>query len=175
MTVFLGIILAALIGVVLGILDKDKRRYYYFSAICICLGLLLVVWGVSIRIESTDNLTTTSIVPTRFEFNSTDRILLLDSVEGSFKMYDVNLPLTPSSTFDSSKGVEALLWKHPRNDGEIIGLRANQLEVSPEIWIRSNNGTAKQAIVGGLIFCFLGILIGAINYSQRRSGTDGPY
>jgi hypothetical protein len=69
-------------------------------------------------------------------------------------MYDVDLNLLSSSTFQSDQGVEALAWKHPRNDREIVGLRANQLDIPPEIWIRSNKGTVKQAVVGGMFFVF---------------------
>jgi hypothetical protein len=76
MEIVLTAILGTLIPFVLRTLDHNKRRYYYFCAIPVVVGLLLVLLGVYIRVESVKELRSTSIVLKRFETNATDRFYL---------------------------------------------------------------------------------------------------
>lgn len=164
--IFSGVSIA--VTLVLGFLDSNPRRHYYFAAAVVASGVALSLWSYQKTSIKAEDFVRRSAKIVSVSIRESD-MLVFSTTEGDF--------LFPGSRLDSESKAkllslstakeDATIWTWPSSN-VITGLETPSVTIDPDAAAVRENHQNRKFINVGLIIAGVGILLAFLHFVSVR-------
>lgn len=165
-------LIAIAVPVVISMLDRNTRRYYYLALAVVVAGGLLGFWGYQNSMVNSDNFHRQSVDILSVRAVNAGGALVFETGDGVFWLPGSYLDYEQKSILLSSdwKEDDATIWTSSPTDDWLTGLETRAFKVDPQVVATRESLQHTKYIKVGFGIVAFGALLMILNYLSIRVG-----